>query len=60
MFAGVVVVIAKTDDDDDYYYYDLQRALCIASTLCKEHNFESCVSLKKIIAFKGGGRIGAN
>jgi hypothetical protein len=56
LFAGVQVVIAKTD----YYYYDLQRALCIASTLCKEHNFISRFSLKKIMAFKGSGRIGAN
>jgi hypothetical protein len=42
LLAGVQVVIAKTDDD-----YDLQRALCIASTVCKEHYFKRRVSLKK-------------
>ena len=43
LLAGVQVVIAKTDDDDDddYYDYDMQRALCLASTVCKEHNFKS-------------------
>jgi len=62
LFDGVQVVIAKTDYCYYYYYYYyyMQLALCIASTVCKERNFKSRVSLKEIMAFKGSGRIGAN